>query len=48
VLIGTLDVKASEELAEALAAAGVPCVVLNAKNDAEEAAIIAEAGRTAR
>ncbi len=44
VLIGTLDVKASEELAEALRAAGVECVVLNAKNDAEEAAIIAEAG----
>jgi preprotein translocase subunit SecA len=44
VLIGTLDVKASEELAEQLREAGVPCVVLNAKNDAEEAAIIAEAG----
>jgi preprotein translocase subunit SecA len=44
VLIGTLDVKASEELAEGLRAVGVPCVVLNAKNDAEEAAIIAEAG----
>jgi len=44
VLIGTLDVKASEELAAGLEAAGVPCVVLNAKNDAEEAAIIAEAG----
>ncbi len=44
VLIGTLDVKASEELAARLGEAGVPCVVLNAKNDAEEAAIIAEAG----
>jgi preprotein translocase subunit SecA len=44
VLIGTLDVKESETLATALRAAGVPCVVLNAKNDAEEAAIIAEAG----
>jgi preprotein translocase subunit SecA len=44
VLIGTLDVKASEELAAGLSEAGVPCVVLNAKNDAEEAAIIAEAG----
>jgi preprotein translocase subunit SecA len=44
VLIGTLDVKASEELAAGLEAAGVPSVVLNAKNDAEEAAIIAEAG----
>jgi preprotein translocase subunit SecA len=45
VLIGTLDVKASEELAAGLEAAGVPCIVLNAKNDAEEAAIIAEAGK---
>ncbi|GIF03181.1 accessory Sec system translocase SecA2 [Actinoplanes siamensis] len=44
VLIGTLDVQASETLAAQLAAAGVPCNVLNAKNDAEEAAIIAEAG----
>nr|MDT0657459.1 accessory Sec system translocase SecA2 [Micromonospora sp. DSM 115978] len=44
VLIGTLDVKESEALATALTAAGVSCVVLNAKNDAEEAAIIAEAG----
>ncbi|GAA2876916.1 protein translocase subunit SecA [Actinoplanes cyaneus] len=44
VLIGTLDVKASERLAEQLAEAGVPCHVLNAKNDAEEASIIAEAG----
>ena len=44
VLVGTLDVKESEALAEGLAAAGVTCVVLNAKNDDEEAAIIAEAG----
>jgi preprotein translocase subunit SecA len=44
VLIGTLDVKASELLAKQLAAAGVPSNVLNAKNDDEEAAIIAEAG----
>ena len=44
VLIGTLDVKASELLAKQLAAAGVPSVVLNAKNDSEEAEIIAEAG----
>jgi preprotein translocase subunit SecA len=44
VLVGTLDVKESENLAQALADAGVPCVVLNAKNDHEEAAIIAEAG----
>ena len=45
VLIGTLDVKESETLANALQQAGVDSVVLNAKNDAEEAAIIAEAGR---
>jgi len=45
VLVGTLDVKESERLAAALAAADVSCVVLNAKNDAEEAAIIAEAGK---
>ncbi|MEU4161187.1 accessory Sec system translocase SecA2 [Actinoplanes sp. NPDC026670] len=44
VLIGTLDVKASERLAAQLADAGVPSNVLNAKNDAEEASIIAEAG----
>ncbi len=44
VLIGTIDVKASELLAKQLAAAGVPSNVLNAKNDAEEAQIIAEAG----
>jgi preprotein translocase subunit SecA len=44
VLIGTLDVKSSEQLAKQLAAAGIPSNVLNAKNDAEEAVIIAEAG----
>ncbi|MFV2099142.1 accessory Sec system translocase SecA2 [Micromonospora sp. LOL_014] len=44
VLIGTLDVKESESLAASLGEAGVACVVLNAKNDDEEAAIIAEAG----
>ncbi|ROT29707.1 accessory Sec system translocase SecA2 [Micromonospora sp. HM5-17] len=45
VLVGTLDVRESERLAAALREAGVPCSVLNAKNDAEEAAIIAEAGK---
>ena len=34
----------SERLAKMLAEADVPCVVLNAKNDAQEAAIVAEAG----
>ncbi|HEY6494868.1 MAG TPA: accessory Sec system translocase SecA2 [Trebonia sp.] len=44
VLIGTLDVAESERIAERLRRAGVSCVVLNAKNDAHEAAIVAEAG----
>jgi preprotein translocase subunit SecA len=44
VLVGTLDVAESERLALRLRAQGIECVVLNAKNDAEEAAIIAEAG----
>ncbi|TWH22570.1 accessory Sec system translocase SecA2 [Prauserella rugosa] len=44
ILVGTQDVAESEELAEKLEKAGLPCVVLNARNDAEEAAIIAEAG----
>jgi preprotein translocase subunit SecA len=44
VLVGTLDIAESERLAELLHAAGLPCVVLNAKNEAEEAAVIAEAG----
>jgi preprotein translocase subunit SecA len=44
VLIGTLDVAESERLAAAMRTHGITCVVLNAKNDAEEAQIIAEAG----
>jgi preprotein translocase subunit SecA len=44
VLVGTLDVAESERLAKHLRAEGIECAVLNAKNDAEEAAIIAEAG----
>jgi preprotein translocase subunit SecA len=44
VLIGTLDVAESERLAERMSQAGLSCVVLNAKNDAQEAAIVAEAG----
>ena len=44
VLVGTRDVAESEELHARLVKAGVPAVVLNAKNDAEEAAVIAEAG----
>ncbi|MCV7365927.1 accessory Sec system translocase SecA2 [Mycolicibacterium duvalii] len=45
VLVGTRDVAESEELHRRLVKAGVPAVVLNAKNDAEEAAVIAEAGK---
>ncbi|WP_089324251.1 accessory Sec system translocase SecA2 [Actinomadura meyerae] len=45
VLVGTGDVAESERLARSLVRAGLDRVVLNAKNDAEEAAIIAEAGR---
>ncbi|AKE41168.1 translocase [Corynebacterium kutscheri] len=48
VLIGTHDVAESEAIAQALAEAGIDCNVLNAKNDAEEARIIAEAGDLAR
>jgi preprotein translocase subunit SecA len=44
ILVGTRDVAESEELHERLVKAGVNAVVLNAKNDAEEAAVIAEAG----
>lgn len=48
VLVGTHDVAESEALAEALEARGVAVNVLNAKNDAEEARIIAEAGDLGR
>jgi preprotein translocase subunit SecA len=44
VLIGTLDVAESERIASRLGRAGLTCEVLNAKNDAAEAAIVAEAG----
>lgn len=45
VLAGTHDVAESEELCERLLKRKVPAVVLNAKNDAEEAEVIAEAGK---
>jgi len=45
VLVGTHDVAESEELHDRLQRRGVPAVVLNAKNDAEEAGVIAEAGK---
>ena len=44
VLVGTATVTESEALAGRLRGAGVPCEVLNAKNDAEEAGIVARAG----
>ncbi len=45
VLVGTQTVKESVELASALQAHGVPCRVLNARDDEHEAEIVAEAGR---
>ncbi len=44
VLIGTASVEESEELSGHLAAKGIPCEVLNAKNDEREASLIAKAG----
>ena len=44
VLIGTLTVEESERLAGQMRNAGVACEVLNAKNDAAEARIVARAG----
>jgi len=44
VLIGTVDVAESERLAERLRGAGIACRVLNARNDRDEAAVIAQAG----
>ncbi len=44
VLIGTLDLAESEQLAGELGRAGLRCTVLNARNDAQEATIVAEAG----
>ncbi|PZG43483.1 preprotein translocase subunit SecA [Spongiactinospora gelatinilytica] len=45
VLVGTTSVEKSERLSKALRRQGVPHEVLNAKNHAREATIIAEAGR---
>jgi preprotein translocase subunit SecA len=44
-LVGTSSVSESERLAERLGDAGVACRVLNAKNDEQEAGIIAKAGK---
>lgn len=48
VLVGTQDVSESEALAAALQSYDIDVNVLNAKNDAKEAAIIAEAGDIGR
>ena len=48
VLIGTRSVDASETLSERLEEAGLPHRVLNARQDAEEADVVAEAGLPAR
>lgn len=45
VLVGTASVEHSERLGKLLLRAGVPHEVLNAKNHAREAAIVAQAGR---
>ena len=45
ILVGTQDVAESEDLHARLVRRGVPAVVLNAKNDEEEARVIAEAGK---
>ncbi|MCC6285765.1 MAG: hypothetical protein IT439_10810 [Phycisphaerales bacterium] len=45
VLVGTRSVEASERLGAMLAERAVPCRVLNATREAEEAAIVAEAGQ---
>ena len=47
ILVGTASVRESERLAAALATEGIDCNVLNAKNDEQEAAIVAEAGAPA-
>jgi preprotein translocase subunit SecA len=44
VLVGTLTVEESERIASLLRATDIPCQVLNAKNDAVEARIVARAG----
>jgi preprotein translocase subunit SecA len=44
VLIGTASVAESEQLARELERAAISCCVLNASNDEQEAAIVAEAG----
>jgi preprotein translocase subunit SecA len=44
VLVGTRSVQESEQLADKLRSSGIECTVLNAKNDEQEAAVVAKAG----
>ena len=46
--MGTRSVQASEQIADALAQRGVPHVVLNARQDAAEAHVVAQAGEAGR
>ena len=48
VLVGTCSVEASEGLSQRLDSCGLPHRVLNARQDAEEAAVVAEAGGAGR
>ena len=48
ILVGTQDVAESEDLADALRERGIEVNVLNAKNDEQEAQIVAEAGDIGR
>ena len=48
VLIGTRSVEASEAISDALTKLHIEHIILNAKQDAQEAAIIAEAGRSGK
>src|SRR5258707_8558090 len=48
VLIGTRSVSASEEISAVLAAIGIEHALLNAKQDQEEAQVVAQAGQPGR
>jgi preprotein translocase subunit SecA len=48
VLVGTDSVGDSEALAKRLSLAGIPCNILNARQDKEEADIVAQAGQRAK
>ena len=48
VLVGTKSVSASELLSEKLTTAGIPHVILNARQDKEEADIVSKAGQPGR